>query len=112
MKKIAFYTLIIAIAFTLLSPKFFTVYFEKPTSSNDNTVSFGGPIPYLNQTVQLSDKLEDYPLEVKFQSIKETKTSFSFVPFLFSIIITFILLFSIFSLFIRFMTRGVQKEDK
>lgn len=110
MKKIAFYTAIIAIIFTSLSPKIFSTYIEKPLYEIESTVSFGGPIPFLKQEVRLSDNPKDYPLEMKIQSLKETKTSFSAVPFLFSFIITFFLLFSIVILFLRFITKGVERD--
>lgn len=81
-------------------------------NNSEQTISFGGPIPFLKQKIQLSENTKDYPLEIKLQPLKETKTTFSFIPFLISFIISFILLFSVAGLFLRFMTKSENRDHK
>ncbi|NHM29632.1 hypothetical protein [Neobacillus terrae] len=98
---------IISLGLTIASPYYFKSYFEKKPTDLNQTVHFGGPIPFVGQTVVLPDVDKQYPLEVKFQSPIKKKTDFSFVPFIISFIILFALLFSLISIIIRFFKKDI-----
>jgi hypothetical protein len=106
-KRILF-LLLFSLIITGFSPFFFSTYFEIRPETTKQSLKFGGPFPFVEQTVELPKENINYPLEVSFVSPLEQETQFSFLPFLFSLAFYFLLFLSLFSIILRFFT-GTHK---
>ncbi|SFA76422.1 MULTISPECIES: hypothetical protein [unclassified Bacillus (in: firmicutes)] len=104
-KKRFFYTLIISLVITLLSPYYFSSYFEKKPDTLEQNVNFGGPFPFLNQKVDLPSNEQSYPLEINFSSPIKKDTDVKPFMFLLSLSTFFALFFSFYTIIIRFFTK-------
>lgn len=105
LKKRFLYTLIISLVITLLSPYYFSSYFEKKPDNLEQNVSFGGPFPYLSQNVNLPASEQSYPLEIDFSSPFEKDTDIKLVMFILSLSAFFALFFSFYTIIVRFFTK-------
>lgn len=99
-----------ALAVTLISPFIFYSYFEKKPDELNQNILFGGPFPFAEQTVSLSEAKGDYPLEVKFVSPFEKETNFKVTPFILSFVCLFLFLFAVYSIFTRLIIGRQLKE--
>lgn len=103
---------ILSLGFTIISPFIFHSYYEgKPESTNQNIV-FGAPFPFAEQTISFPEDSDSYPLEVKFTSPFEKETDYKVVPFLFSFFSYFLLFFSLYTIFSRYITRKPKHEEE
>jgi len=111
LKKRIVTILILSLAITILSPFFFYSYFEeKPTDLNQNII-FGGPFPFAEQTINLPNEKESYPIEIKFESPFEKDTIFKVTPFLFSLFSYFLFLFAFYTIIRRFFTKPIKVKE-
>ncbi|WP_057766222.1 hypothetical protein [Cytobacillus praedii] len=101
---------IFSLGITLLSPFVFYSYFETQPQILNQQLSFGGPFPYAEQTVSLPSGKNHYPLEIKFESPFEMKTEFKIIPFIFSFVCFYLLIFAIYSIIARFFKGKAIKE--
>lgn len=65
----------------------------------EQSFRFGGPIPFAEQQKVLPESTKGYPLEITFDSPIKTKTIFHPLPFVFSFLVFFLLVLSIFTIF-------------
>lgn len=96
MKKFIIIT-VLSLLISLATPFIFKNYVEYKPEQLEQPFRFGGPIPFAEQQKLLPASLNAYPLEVSFESPVETKTIFHPVSFIFSFLVFFLLILSIFT---------------
>jgi hypothetical protein len=106
-KRILF-LLLFSFLITSFSPFLFSSYFEEKPETTTQSLKFGGPFPFLEQSVELPKESNKYPLEVNFASPLEQETKVHFLPFLFCFAFYFLFFLSLFSILLRFFT-GTHK---
>lgn len=103
---------ILSLVITLLSPFIFYSYFEEQPETLTQKITFGGPVPFVEQSINLPDQKKSYPLEVKFESPSDNETKYKFSPFLFSYICYFLFLFAFYTIISRFFSGKQIKDPK
>ncbi|MCF2647617.1 MULTISPECIES: hypothetical protein [Bacillaceae] len=96
MKKYLIMT-IISLLISLATPFLFKNYIVQKPTQLTQSFRFGGPIPFAEQQKLLPASSNAYPLEVSFESPMQTKTIFHPVSFMFSFLMFFLLILSIFT---------------
>ncbi len=88
---------IISLLISLATPFIFKNYVEHKPEELEQSFRFGGPIPFAEQQKLLPASSNAYPLEVSFESPVQTKTIFHPISFIFSFLVFFLLILSIFT---------------
>jgi hypothetical protein len=86
---------LLSLIITCLSPFMFAAYFEKKPTSITQTAKFGGPFPFVQQTIVLPDNPNKYPIEVNFIFPPQKETKMDFVPFFLSFISFFTIIYTL-----------------
>jgi len=110
--KRVIYVLIISIIVSLCSPFVFHNYLEKKPLEQKDTLTFGGPIPFAEQKVQLPEKENEYPAEFSFKSPLETETKFHIIPFLFTLLCYFLLIFSVYTVVASYSKKAIDRNGR
>lgn len=103
---------ILSLGITLMSPFIFYSYFEEQPESLKQDITFGGPFPFAEQSINLPTEEGSYPIEVKFESPFDKETKYKVTPFLFSFISFFLFLFTFYTIISRFFSGKEIKEPE
>lgn len=103
---------VLSLAISLLSPFIFKHYLEKKPAVIEETMTFGGPIPFAEQHVSLPEELNDYPTEISFQSPFNQATSIQWLPLGFTFICYFLLIISLYTVLSKYLTKPIQRKKK
>lgn len=103
---------ILSLVITLMSPFIFYSYFEEQPETLKQKITFGGPVPFAEQSFNLPVQKDSYPLEIKFESPFDNETKYKLIPFLFSYICYFLFLFALYTIISRFFSGKQIKEPK
>lgn len=95
-----------------MSPFVFKLYLEKKPTVIEETMAFGGPIPFAEQRVSLPEDTNDYPTEITFQSPFEQATIIQWLPLGFTFICYFLLIISLYTVLSRYLTKPIQRKKK
>ncbi|MFT8320324.1 MAG: hypothetical protein ABF649_05400 [Bacillus sp. (in: firmicutes)] len=102
---------VISLIISFSSPFIFKQYLEKKPLEPKDALVFGGPIPFAEQKVELPQNADLYPLEVQFQSPFEQTTKIHFIPFVFTFICFFLLIFAIYTVFASYFKKSIKKKN-
>jgi ABC-type multidrug transport system fused ATPase/permease subunit len=89
---------IISLLISLATPFIFKNYVEHKPEQIEQSFRFGGPVPFAEQQKLLPASTNAYPLDISFESPFQTKTIFHPVSFIFSFLVFFLLVLSIFTI--------------
>lgn len=101
---------VLSLILSFCSPFMFKQYIEKKPLAQTDTLTFGGPIPFAEQKVELPTKEQAYPVVLSFQSPFEKDTTFHPLPLFFTFVCFFLLLFAVFSLFSSYIKKIPKKK--
>lgn len=110
MKKSIIVIVLLSLAFTLVSPFVFNAYVDSKPAELPYKAVFGAPFPYIEQIKELPEDPDSFPVIVEFDFTFD-HTDFNIIPFVLSMLCFFLLFFSIYTLFSRFLDRKPEKKE-
>ncbi|PKG22169.1 hypothetical protein [Niallia nealsonii] len=103
---------VLSLILSFCSPFMFKQYIEKKPLEQIRTLTFGGPIPFAEQKVELPTNKKAYPVVISFQSPLAKDTIFHPLPMVFTFVCFFLLLFAVFSLFSSYIKKVPKKKKE
>ena len=101
---------IISLVITSATPFVFKNYVEKKPEDLTQSFTFGGPIPFAEQFKVLPDTESSYPLEIAFTSPAEAHTTIHPIPFIFALIVFYLIILSLYTVIGSYFKKGQKKQ--
>lgn len=109
--RISEFILIGLIAFILVVSSLFFIPYEAVTYDQISTIKLGAPINFIVQHTSLTPDISEFPMKLTFLSPWDNPTEIVFKNFLFSLLIIWMILYSVFRL-IKFKRKGIGLHRK
>ncbi|MDQ0272437.1 hypothetical protein [Cytobacillus purgationiresistens] len=103
---------LIALAFTVVSPFIFNAYIEDKPEELEQSLVFGGPFPFAEQSLKVPESPFSYPAIIEFESPLDESTTIKWIPMLLTFTCFFLLFFSFYSIVARFITGKPKKTEE